>query len=218
MCAVRSIHILSSTLHSSCVWHEMNCTHCRHIHTCSRSLEHIGLSCMRHSCSQVWRMIKLLKHSSLTLSLDHKSALIFPSFQKKREQSRRNALPLCSVAESTIVLGDCMFELSESEFLKIGSKAKEMLPKECSAWSQTNATKGQIKQPSKGEMMNLQCDQQSIAGSKTLLVSPSLCLWPQSSHLHPSSINKHVICAGILGPPTYSHIPPTDSRETKLNP
>lgn len=126
--------------------------------------------------------------------------------------SPQGALPLCSVVESPILLGDRMFELSESEFVTMHSKAQKMLPKQSSA-HQSEARRGQIKYPSKdneswGE--NLQSYPQSMTACKTPFVLETLGLWTQSITCIPASwISMLFVWEGTPLSPENVH------RETK---
>lgn len=127
LCAVRSIHILSTSIHSSCEQYKL--------YTLVHTLLNAGLSCTLHSCSQV---LKMINDSNIPLSPDHQSNFIFWCFPKKESLKKRlslsgGAISLFCVLESAIVLWDGMFELSESEFLMIHSKAKSTVPKQSAA-------------------------------------------------------------------------------------
>lgn len=105
----------------------------------------------------------------------HQPTLVFLSFAEKQGNSQRDALPPCSVVQSPILLGEGMFELPESEFVMIQSKAEKMLPKQ-SGVHQTKARRGQIKQPlkassDKSQGDDLQSNPRSMAARKTPFVS-----------------------------------------------
>lgn len=174
--AVRSIQILSGSIHSSFVWFEI-----RHrlIHFSSQNF-------------QTWARLHIpLSGPPIRPSVLH--------FSEKQGKSQRGSLPLCSVVESPILLGDSMFELSESEFVTMCSKAQKMLPKQSSA-HQSKARRGQIKHPSKEVIMNIRVKTYNLI-HKVWLHVRGLCITnirfvTSDYHLHPSIIFKHVICVG----------------------
>lgn len=124
MYAVRSIHILSTSIHSSCEQYTL--------YTLVHTLLNVGLSRTLHSCSQV---LKMINYSNIPLSPDRQTNLIFCCLKKiekkkKRELSQQGAISLFCVLGSVIILWADMFELSQSEFLTIHSKATSPVPKQ----------------------------------------------------------------------------------------
>lgn len=121
--AVGSIHILSTSIHSSCEQYKL--------HTLVHTLLNAGLSWTPYSCSQV---LKMIDYSNIPLSSDHQSNFIFWCFPKKErgkksKGSRWECHLTLSLLDSAILLWDGMFELPESEFLMTHSKAKSTVPK-----------------------------------------------------------------------------------------
>lgn len=118
---MRSIHILSTSIHSSCEQYTL--------YTLVHTLLNAGLSCTPHSCSRP-EDDQLLKHSTLPRPPFQPRILMF--YQKKREKklelSQRGAFSLFCVLESATIFRDDLFELTESEFLTIYSKAKSAAP------------------------------------------------------------------------------------------
>lgn len=79
-------------------------------------------------------------YSNIPLSPDDHSNLTFWCFtppkkneKKKCQLSLRGAFSLFCILESAIILRDDVFELTESEFLTIHSKAKSTVPKQSAA-------------------------------------------------------------------------------------
>lgn len=130
-----------------------------------------------------------------------------PVFEKSRENlSRGPCLSLSlSALEAAVLLWDCLFELSKSEFVTVRSKEDAALterrtsdygeegPDQTHPWGSNDEPLSETTNLIHKAWVHVRCP-----------LSHKLSNFVTSVYyLHPSRVNKHVICAAFPGTPTH---------------
>lgn len=194
---------LSTTIYSPCVWHRMNGTD---IHL---KLVNSGLSC----CTAVEKMGGWSTPQTFLAPLSLYSPSLPPSsstlFRKAGEVSagRALSLSLCSVVESVVLLRGRLVWTFKIRICNDTEQSRE----DAVITEQRTSDQGE-EGPDQTHPLGSK-DEPQTETSKLIhkawlrvrrLLSHTLSKFVTSVyHLHPSSVNKHVICAAFPGPPTH---------------
>lgn len=154
-----------------------------------------------HSCWEDGQLLKpflLLQSPSPPIPTSS-----FPVFRKSEHQ--RGAHILCSAVEPAVLLGDFLFELLESEFVTIWSREDAAITEQRTS---DRGDEGPDQTRTSGSDAESQSETSNLIREAwphvRRLLSRKLSKFVTSVyHLHPSSVNKHVICAAFPGPPTH---------------